>query len=87
MSIAMKEYNLLTLDYDKDEPSFTNDDWNFWLIDEHERFPLFVARNIKTKERHSLIGDRKTGKFIKGSKHIETLSEFRTMFENGMLYE
>lgn len=58
----MKKYNVLTLDIEKDEPSFVNDKAKWWLIDKAGDYCLY---RVLTNEGYSTyIGVRNSTKQV-----------------------
>lgn len=67
----MKKYNVLSLDIEKDEPSFVNDKAKWWLVETFDNYYLY--RVLTNNKESSYIGiDNTNGQIVDVTQSLET---------------
>lgn len=67
----MKKYNVLSLDIEKDEPSFVNDKAKWWLVETFDNYYLY--RVLTNNKESSYIGiDNTNGQIVDVTQSLES---------------
>lgn len=85
----MKVYNPLTLNTNKDKPSFINDKGLFWLVDEQDDYRIFLFERLfttyfgKFREKKFLLFYK--DRIIRDFDGFEAAAVFRDVHKAGKL--